>query len=279
MGFLDLFKKFSSQIKCDKKQTETNNWHMQGNKMQKLKFNKEIVVEPNQISFIRFKDKTCDILPCGSYKINQETLPITSNRFNIKKYENIKRVKIKADVYYLKEKDISYNLEFNNKQKINKISIKENIIAQIMYDVIDVKTLCKFLFLENAIITSDDYNALMQKELYNNIEYYLQNFKGEWADLEDSDIALSIKQKVANNFYSYGIEIKNIIFTNYKSISNKGKQQTKNKQQIQEISSVDLEDQNIDFEQDMHAQSQQYLYSNQYSEAIKTRKITINPED
>ena len=287
----NFFKSF--KVKCDKELTEKNNWVMLGNKMQSLKFNKEIIVDENQICFLRCKDKLCDVLTSGKYKVNQENLPLLCSRLKIHKLlEKKKKPKLKTDVYFLKSQNIKFVFNFNRINRFNAVKTKEKITANIVLDIHNVNILNQFAFLENAYLTTLMFNNIIKDELFRFITKQIDAYKGELSDLMDSDIALSVQQKVEKEFFQYGVEVKKITFDNY-SDSYKNK-----KPQKMVVKSVE-KDRNFNMQlqekvvEPMQEKMQDYktvkqtetmpknveIIKSNYQQAVETGKIIINPNE
>lgn len=81
-------------------------------KSSRIKLNKRIEVPDNWWAVITVKDKICDILQSGTYKANENDLPITTRTGNaLRKNKQGKIIPwIKCSVYYIRKNEIANHL-------------------------------------------------------------------------------------------------------------------------------------------------------------------------
>lgn len=221
-----LFNKLGSQIKCDIKQTNKFNWIFLGGRMQKLKPGKSVFVEQGQICFLRCKDKTCDCLQQGKYKICEEQLPLLFKRLNVKEIN--KSLKLKTDVYFVKQ-NITYNFVFNKQSKLAKLKIKEKISASLTYQISDIMLHTKYIFLEDAVVDNREYNNRMFNIAENSLNSLVENYNGEFSDLMDSDITGGFKAQIQQVFANYGLDVVSLEFKDYSDLTKYKKKKINNK--------------------------------------------------
>ena len=299
-----IFKRISCQIKCDKKLTEKYNWVFLGSRTQKLKPNKFLLVEPNQICFLRCRDKTCDVFEAGKYKISEDVMPKLYKRLNIKEVN--KHTKLKTHVYYYKT-NITYTFNFKKQSKLKNLKIKEKISAQLTYEIADLMLHTKYIFLEDARVDNNEYYS----NIYNLIDNYftklVKNYNGEFYDLTDEEITLSFKAKLEKELSSYGLTVTELVFNNYQDLTKYKKQKNTNKVSLSnncnnpqkaantqatestepELIIVDYRDKeknkNINYEQNIktNQSNQTNITSPQenFSSVVTSGRIVVNPEE
>ena len=230
MGLLNFLKHLNAQVKCDKNTLEKYNWVFLGNRMQHLAMNKNILVEENQLCFFMSKNKLCDVLKQGSYKVCEQDLPLLFDRNNIhKKLQKTSRnnkgkrktpkINISCDVYFLKENNFSYTIPLKNKYNINNISVKEIIDANIKFSILDLHKLVKFLFLNISTVSTERFNKSFKKEFKNFLDNEINNYKGDLSDLEDKDAVKAIEYRFTHEFALYGLDIVEFNFSNYQDLT------------------------------------------------------------
>ena len=225
--FFKFLKRMTSQIKCDKKLTDNYNWVFLGGKMQKLKFGKSIFVDEDQICFLRCKDKTCDMLKQGNHKICEEALPLLFKRLNIKEITN--KIKLKTDVYYYKTCFI-YNLTFKKQYVLKKVKIKEKISTIVNLEISDLELHTKYIFLEDAVVDSREYNKIITYLIESFIEHLISQYNGDLIDLTEQETLNIFKIKLEQELFRYGLSVTQLEFKDYRDLTKYQKQKKSHKQ-------------------------------------------------
>ena len=286
----NFFKRMISQTKCDKKLTDKYNWIFLGGRMQKLKPDKSIFVEEGQVCFLRCKDKTCDVLKQGKHKISEDVMPLLFKRLNIKEITN--KTKLKTDVYYYKQ-IMLFNFVFNKQTKLNKTRIRERISASINLEISDLMLHSKFIFLEDAVIDSAEYNRVIKSIIDNFISNLIEKYNGEISELTDEETTNSFKIKLEQELIKYGLSIVDFQFSEYQDLTKyKKKAKTKFKQEKatkelpeSEVLIIDYRNypnkttNNEQNNKTSTSEQQRIMKESSFNSVVSSGKIIVNPDE
>lgn len=191
-----------------------------------LHYNHNIVVSPEINAVVVCKNKICDVLPVGKYKITSSALPNTFKKINFEKHEKKYHSpihKFKAEVYFVNMREhLSFKFSsdepfcFKN-TKFGKVF--GYVDGECTMRVIDAEALCKALHYGEKNIDIIKVNENIGLWIGNEINKRLEKSKIRFEDmlLNHSRIDNYINDNIASAYDKIGFCIKDIKIKSFRT--------------------------------------------------------------
>ncbi|MBQ9791451.1 MAG: SPFH domain-containing protein [Clostridia bacterium] len=184
-----------------------------------LYYNHNIVVNPEINAVVVCKNKVCDVLPVGKYKITSSSLPNTFKKINFEKHEKKYHApihKFKAEVYFVNMRErVSFKFSsdepfFFKNTKFGKVF--GFVDGECTLRVIDSEALCKALLYGEKTIDIMQVNENIGLWIGNEINKRLEKSKIRFEDmlLKHSLIDDYVNDTMSQAFDKLGFTIKDI---------------------------------------------------------------------
>lgn len=184
-----------------------------------LYFGKNIIVRDNSVCVVTFKNRVCDVLLPGKYKIGQDTIPECFNMAKVEKLnkKGVSVKKIRVKLYYINTtefKDFSFdsNKPFNVKSKsIGKV--KGCLCGKCTIRIIDPALYVKYLLNNSRKINDKTTLDLTSKVIGNKINRTFEKCKipFEMMFSDRGKVNSILNTEVEDAFDKQGIFVKNIL--------------------------------------------------------------------
>ncbi|MBQ7351988.1 MAG: SPFH domain-containing protein [Clostridia bacterium] len=180
MGIIKRLKEiFNKNIDCGGQDDEHIVSYLKNKKY--LFFNKNILVRDGYTCAIVVKNRLCDIVTSGKYKINKESLPEVFDRIKSKDGFGTSHRKIRADIYCVnlsEFKKFSFYSDIPFKVKNGELGkIKGCLEGRCSVRVIDSSSLIKLLVIKKGKITTKKIEKHIGLIIGNKINYIIQKNK------------------------------------------------------------------------------------------------------
>lgn len=179
---------------------------------------KNIIVRDGSACVVVFKNKVCDVILPGKYKINEEVIPETYSRAKIeklaKKHKKIK--KLRVQIYYINTQELA---QFDFQSKIPFLvkspelgKIKGFLEGSCMVRVIDPAILVKNLLHSLRKVRTDTADKKIGLWVGNKINQKVQKLKIPMNTILLSQDSVEAKLNIGleDSYDNYGLYVKNI---------------------------------------------------------------------